>query len=544
MAKQEVNIVCDTHSALRSRAQLAIVAGGARPAWLAMPGPKRVAEYAGLIPLAEELGLLCHVFKGLDRLGLRGERLYSGYLFYNPKTAAPADIDRLKKDGWGCRSSSDAIGRVLGYDHPGYTGPHAQLEFNLVLVRPVSHGKEVFPLTPLFWYNVPRLTAKSVTRAAQLAVEMQFAIAADKELGYGCSKKPGQNWRPQILISYNPGASKLGPIGTPVGTRVDHSFETADGHLNQTPPDLSASTCEITTMGQEHKQEEEHMGMDWALRTAAEGSHPGRVFEDYDTALGNYDRALRTAADCGHLARVQLAKVEGQEQTREHVVHDNGGRNLNQAPPDVSASTCENTCENTTMGQEHKEEEEHKEEQTREYVVHDNGGRPFVVLKDGETVDIYLGEPSAHSPRTNFHTRIGHYTGVTQFFVGEDPEHGHTGNSILFRSDCEKGRNWYIFVGKEVYQFETAEEIRAYLSPMGNSDVPYPYATTDTRTYLMIEDVYIENSDLARRAPTSAEYTGEKEPYGQYYGHTLNNNDDKPPSHLFRKTVIHARRQW
>ena len=48
----------------------------------------------------------------------------------------------------------------------------------------------------------------------------------------------------------------------------------------------------------------------------------------------------------------------------------------------------------------------------------------------------------------------------------------------------------YIYIGWKIYEFKTNDEIIKYVSPIGNSDVPYPYTIGTKNTYLMIEDIY------------------------------------------------------
>nr|QBK88278.1 MAG: hypothetical protein LCMAC202_06400 [Marseillevirus LCMAC202] len=178
-----------------------------------------------------------------------------------------------------------------------------------------------------------------------------------------------------------------------------------------------------------------------------------------------------------------------------------------------------------------------------QYIVHDNGSRPFMVVRNGSTVDVYLTEFDKSTNTTNHGNLIGHYTNVTQFFDGQDPTLHIDGNSILFKHAEHARHHDYTFVGCEIYQFATKERINEYVSPMGNSDVPYPYAITDTRTYLMIEDVYLKNNEMLRKTSTVKEYTNESDPYSQYYGHTVAKRD-RPKGHLFRKTVRHAKRLY
>ena len=71
-----------------------------------------------------------------------------------------------------------------------------------------------------------------------------------------------------------------------------------------------------------------------------------------------------------------------------------------------------------------------------------------------------------------------------------------------------KGKE-YIYIGMEIYSFKAKSEIIEYVSPVGNSDVPYPYAVDkDGRIYLMIENVILE------RGYDSKNY---EDPYDFYY---------------------------
>ena len=62
------------------------------------------------------------------------------------------------------------------------------------------------------------------------------------------------------------------------------------------------------------------------------------------------------------------------------------------------------------------------------------------------------------------------------------------GNSLLLK----KSKNQYIFVGGNIFSFESEAEISRYSSPVGNSDVPYPFAVdTEGRNYLLINNVVL-----------------------------------------------------
>lgn len=127
----------------------------------------------------------------------------------------------------------------------------------------------------------------------------------------------------------------------------------------------------------------------------------------------------------------------------------------------------------------------------KEYMVHDNGGRPFKVLIDKHSIKIYthefynkpdkLGNDFGPKNYTKLLKTINSYEGV---FIGSDMGRFGLGNSILVHV---KDRQ-YIFIGWNVVQIETKEPIISYVSPIGNSDVPYPYAISNNHYYYMIND--------------------------------------------------------
>lgn len=142
------------------------------------------------------------------------------------------------------------------------------------------------------------------------------------------------------------------------------------------------------------------------------------------------------------------------------------------------------------------------------YFTHDNGGRPFLVAirknevkvykKPGEGSGYFVNEDDSGEKWTyviNLHTFK-----PKKVFVGKSPKNkmtefsgGHgpafDGNSIL----VELGKNEYVFIGQNIFKFESYAPITKYVSPVGNSDVPYPFAVDQDGTYyLMIEDVVLK----------------------------------------------------
>ena len=76
------------------------------------------------------------------------------------------------------------------------------------------------------------------------------------------------------------------------------------------------------------------------------------------------------------------------------------------------------------------------------------------------------------------------------------------GNSILLKIE----QNHYMYIGDKIYEFDTDDEILDYISPIGNNDVPYPYAFSGRYTYIMLDNKKIKNIDL-----------NDSDPYDYYY---------------------------
>jgi hypothetical protein len=135
------------------------------------------------------------------------------------------------------------------------------------------------------------------------------------------------------------------------------------------------------------------------------------------------------------------------------------------------------------------------------YTILDNGGTPFVVEVTPSSLKVF---------QTDYDEVLGMSVIVKEvltspykrLFVGDNllkdkraaKKGMYPGNSLLF--ELAKGSDLY--VGSEIFQFQTRnkEEIHTYMSPVGNSSVPYPYAVGTTHTYFMLEYVAVSNSLL------------------------------------------------
>jgi len=71
-------------------------------------------------------------------------------------------------------------------------------------------------------------------------------------------------------------------------------------------------------------------------------------------------------------------------------------------------------------------------------------------------------------------------------FIGDDLAHGYTGNSVLLqRSNTE-----YMYISGSIKEFKWPEQIVEFHAPVGNSDVPYPFAVTESGRVILFEDLH------------------------------------------------------
>jgi len=143
---------------------------------------------------------------------------------------------------------------------------------------------------------------------------------------------------------------------------------------------------------------------------------------------------------------------------------------------------------------------------TLSYEIHDNGGRPYVV-------DVF----SNHIVILRLHNNgsrgeVIYETDYEKIRIGDNllsipryaPRGDGKGNSILLK--C--GPHAYLYIGSEIYEFEIrGDEIIEYYSPIGNSDVPYPYAIGQEYTYFFLDKKRVLTSLVDRS----------KDGYDQFY---------------------------
>jgi hypothetical protein len=140
------------------------------------------------------------------------------------------------------------------------------------------------------------------------------------------------------------------------------------------------------------------------------------------------------------------------------------------------------------------------------YYTHDNMSRPFMITLTKDMIRVYKSvDPDDED---NYDKIIYNITPYDKLFIGGDPANlEFVGNSILIKTADLN----YVFVGHQIFSFETSDEIIQYFSPVGNSDVPYPYAIGTKYTYLLVYDQFIANSEIDPNAdPYAQELAKEK----------------------------------
>ena len=129
------------------------------------------------------------------------------------------------------------------------------------------------------------------------------------------------------------------------------------------------------------------------------------------------------------------------------------------------------------------------------YFIHDNGERPYkVVIDKNKEVKIYKkkSEDIYEDNEFKIYKPLKIFIGkslkneMTLFSGGYGKD--FNGNSILLQLTNKS----YVYIGSTIYSFKNNSKIIDFLSPVGNNDVPYPYAIdTNGYYYLMLEKIKI-----------------------------------------------------
>jgi hypothetical protein len=171
------------------------------------------------------------------------------------------------------------------------------------------------------------------------------------------------------------------------------------------------------------------------------------------------------------------------------------------------------------------------------YLIHDNRDRPFTVnietvinwknKKEVSTnVRIYRNKEIHDHEDDFFVTTIDHmimkFKNIHRLFIGKSVCSSFTdwcgpevdGNTILVQPTT---KNEYIWVGNNgIMLFKPTETIEHYMSPIGNNDVPYPYAISKNNIYLLLEDAIISKK-LFKKELLAKFIDGTECPYDYFY---------------------------
>jgi hypothetical protein len=148
----------------------------------------------------------------------------------------------------------------------------------------------------------------------------------------------------------------------------------------------------------------------------------------------------------------------------------------------------------------------------KKYYTICNGAKPYLVIVAENTIIIMKQNNKKFD---NVHDKLVYkinkykniFPGTNTNKFGGPHKAKFVGSSIL----VETKLNEYIFICDNIYKFKTTSQITNFYSIMGNSNVPYPFAVSKDKIYLMIEQVYLNSED----------WNNKKDPYEIYY---KNNN--------------------
>jgi len=147
-----------------------------------------------------------------------------------------------------------------------------------------------------------------------------------------------------------------------------------------------------------------------------------------------------------------------------------------------------------------------------QYLTHHNGGRPFKVHIEGEHVRVFRTPRYRDDDMPDL--LVAEYI-APEIMIGRhaDDEPWADGNSILLRiAELE-----YVFIGHTIFSFHALARITKYSSPVGNSDVPYPWAEDrDGHVYLMMGGIIMLNHVWDR-----PNWVASTDPYAYYFRHEM-----------------------
>jgi hypothetical protein len=169
-----------------------------------------------------------------------------------------------------------------------------------------------------------------------------------------------------------------------------------------------------------------------------------------------------------------------------------------------------------------------------EYDTYFNGGNDFRVkiLNDNKVVVYKLKSKNINDEWKLIETTRFDFE-VQRILIGKSPKtycslysggYGdkYDGNSILLHLE----KNKYVFICEKMYSFESIDEIYRFVSPVGNSGCPYPYAFDRSHNvYLFIENIVLLNNGNIDKLIEAEKYMIKK--FSKYSSYTDFKGDDE-----------------
>jgi hypothetical protein len=166
----------------------------------------------------------------------------------------------------------------------------------------------------------------------------------------------------------------------------------------------------------------------------------------------------------------------------------------------------------------------------KSYLIHSNGARPYIVYVSPKKVTAFFREYDSTRDKYDETKKVVD-TEYDNVFIGDNEDNlqhydsfkgQDPGNTILIHTK----NNDYIFIGDDIYSFSTPndEKITHYYSPLGNNDVPYPFAVSNNYTYFMLDKVKLPNQIISLDNKDSPFY---KDRYSQFYGFHIEDKKER-----------------
>jgi len=161
------------------------------------------------------------------------------------------------------------------------------------------------------------------------------------------------------------------------------------------------------------------------------------------------------------------------------------------------------------------------------YITHDNGRRPFRIKANNEGIFVYTYKNREEMNNYDYTKLLFKTNKFIGYWSGFDTSiFEFHGNSMLIQlSEYE-----YVHIGCEIFSFNTHEIINDFISPVGNSDVPYPVAYSNNYVYFFLEKQYVE-LEILNTKPSVA---NAEKIYSEFYGHIGKVQHYKINKHKFK----------